>query len=83
MKAKRTPEHEANLIFGKRDITYEYIKWAKAQYGDNKKNIVECNGGDFMIYPTEIEDTILNTNPNKAIGKDNISYKPLDRKECT
>ena len=40
---------------------------------------IEENG--FRVNAWEIGNAIMTTNPNKAIGIDNISLKPLDHKE--
>ena len=44
--------------------------------------ILDINSEGFVITNEEVIEAIINTNPNKAIGCDNISLKPLDRKEC-
>ena len=35
-----------------------------------------------IVTTEEVIAAIKDTNPNKAIGIDNISLKPLDQKEC-
>ena len=44
--------------------------------------IMDLEKLELRITKNEILDAIENTNPNKAIGIDNITLKPLDREEC-
>ena len=62
-------------------IKEEYTMWAKKQYDADINVITTKNCKKIIIETEEMVRAINKINKNKAIGIDNLTLKPLDKKE--